>query len=280
MSPRSFVGPTSPGVEAALRRFRVQIAGFVRTARLGRRWTVDQLAERAGLSKRSVYLTEQSEPISIEVLARLAVALGLRLDLVLSEPTRRDARMRRALDPVHAAMGEFEADHFLRLDFTVGIDEPYQHYQFAGRADLIAWHTERRALLHIENRTRFPDIQDAAGSFNAKRAYLAYAVGERLGVRRWDVQTHVMAALWSSEVIRSIRRHPGTFESLCPDPVEVFDNWWAGRLLGPRASSVFVLLDPWSEGRARRYIGLEDALTRARPRYRGYAEAAARLART
>ena len=43
--------------------------------------------------------------------------------------------------------------------------------------------------------------------------------------------------------------------------------------------STLVVLDPLAAGRQRVYIALAEALT-ARPRYRGYAEAAARLRAT
>ncbi len=48
-------------------------------------------------------------------------------------------------------------------DYEVAIDHPYQHYQFAGRADVLAWTRTPAALLHIENRTRFPDLQAGGG---------------------------------------------------------------------------------------------------------------------
>jgi hypothetical protein len=44
-----------------------------------------------------------------------------------------------------------------------------QFYQFAGRADVVAWNVEERALLHIEIRTRFPDLQEMAGSTSVSR---------------------------------------------------------------------------------------------------------------
>lgn len=49
--------------------------------------------------------------------------------------------------------------HLRRSGFEVAIAEPHQHYQFAGRADRLGWDLDRRALIHIENRTRFPDMQ-------------------------------------------------------------------------------------------------------------------------
>lgn len=174
-------------------------------------------------------------------------------------------------------MGEFQAKWLRRYEFGLGIDEPYQHYQFAGRADLVAWHIRDRALLHIENRTRFPNLQDTAGSFNAKRAYLGAALAERLGIGRWESETHVIAALWSSEVLHAVRLRTESFRSLCPDPPHVFDDWWRGRPLIYGKQTTFILLDPKPPMRARTHVGLECAL-QTRPRYQGYADAAAALA--
>ena len=175
-------------------------------------------------------------------------------------------------------MGEFEAAHLRRLGFSVGIDEPYQHYQFAGRADLVAWTAQpAAALLHIENRTRFPDFQDMAGAYNAKRAYLGEALAARLGVGSWTSETHVIAALWSSEVLHALRLRGESFRSLCPDPVDALDKWWSGNPPPRGTTSTLIVLDPAAAGRQRTHISLNEALT-ARPRHRGYADAAARAA--
>jgi len=175
-------------------------------------------------------------------------------------------------------MGEFEARHLRLLGLPTGLDEPYQHYQFAGRADLVAWDVDVRALLHIENRTRFPDLQDMAGSFNAKRAYLAEDLGKRLGVTRWASQTHVIVAVWTSEVLHALRMRRDSFRTLCPDTTDAFAGWWKARPPGTGIHSVLVVLDPLSRGRQRQWIGLDDALV-ARSRYAGYAEIAASLLR-
>ena len=79
-------------------------------------------------------------------------------------------------------MGECEAAHLASVGVTLAIDEPYQHFQFAGRADVLAWNLDERRLLHIENKSRIDDIQELAGAYNAKRVYLAAALGDRLGV--------------------------------------------------------------------------------------------------
>jgi hypothetical protein len=180
-------------------------------------------------------------------------------------------------------MGECEAAHLARLGFKVAIDEPYQHFQFAGRADVLAWNLDERRLLHIENKSRLDDIQDVAGAYNAKRAYLASAVGDRLGVepRGWRTVTHVLAVLWSSEVLHAVRLRTATFQAICPDPPHDFAAWWAGTDPTGDATSALVVLDPTPDvGRARRWIGIDDAVAGARPRYRGYADAATALGGT
>lgn len=174
-------------------------------------------------------------------------------------------------------MGEFEARHLRALGFSVGIDEPYQHYQFAGRADVLAWDVERRALLHIENRTRFPDLQEMAGSYNAKRAYLAASIGERVGISRWAAETHVIAGLWSAEVLHTLRLRPETFRSICPEDGSAFRLWWSGEPPGSGSTSSLIVLDPVASGRERPFVTLPGAL-HVRPRHGGYADLARSLA--
>lgn len=99
------------------------------------------------------HAVEHGGPASLETYAANAVALGLEPRLDLIDPRKRAATA-RAEDPVHAAMGELLAARMVGHGFPVAIDEPYQHYQFAGRADVLAWDLDARALLHVENRTR------------------------------------------------------------------------------------------------------------------------------
>lgn len=184
MSPGPFAHPAGEAVRIANRRLWLGFGLKIRDLRESRRWSVQRLATAAGLSRSLVYLIEAGEPASVESAIRVAGALGLRLDFELIDPRRRPGGSVRTADPVHSFMGEFEAAHMRPLGYRVGIDEPYQHYHFAGRADVVAWEPHRAALLHLENRTRFPDFQDAEGSFNSKRAYLGQALAERAGIRR------------------------------------------------------------------------------------------------
>ena len=278
MSPRSLTRPASDAVRATLDRVWAGFGTQIRDARLIRRWSTRRLADEAGLSRSLVYLAERGEPISAEAAVRLTLALGLRLELDVVDPRRRPALApRRAEDPVHAAMAELEARHLRRLGFTVAIDEPYQHYQFAGRADVLAWDVSVRSLLHLENRTRFPNLGEIAGSWNAKRAYLAGVIANRLGLGRgFGSVTHTMVALWSAEVLHVLRLRTETFRSLCPDANDAFAGWWRGQPPERGEWSALIVLDPSASGRERQFLGLEEALG-ARPRVRGYADAVARL---
>lgn len=181
---------------------------------------------------------------SIQSDVRLTTALGLSPRIALEDP-RRPASAPRAADPVHGAMGEADARHLSAFGHVVLMDEPFQHDQFAGRGDVVAVDVASRALIHIENRTRFPNVQDAIRADNTKRAYLAPAIAGRLGVRGGVASvTHVTAALWSSEVLHVVRLRESTFRAACPDGIPAFEAWWSGREPVPGSSSPFVLFDP------------------------------------
>jgi transcriptional regulator with XRE-family HTH domain len=268
----------APAAVADTQRAAIQLGTAIRDERLRRGWSLRRLANRAEVSVARVHSAESGRPASLEMYARLGHALGLRLGVDFVDPRRRKGDSRRDEDLVHAAMGELEAAHFRALGFDVAIDEPYQHYQFAGRADVVAWSSSDRALLHIENRTRFPNLQEAAGSYSAKRAYLGQVLAERLGIRAgFRSETHVVVGLWSAEILHTVRLRPATFQTLCPDTIQVFEAWWRGRPPKEGRSSAFVLLDPFAAGRTRPFVGLETVVGSLRPRVRDYWEAARRL---
>lgn len=257
----------------------VAVAGSrIRAERERRGWSLAALAIRAGVSRSAVQTAESGKHASLEMIVALSAALGLSVELDLVDRKRRDRLSSfRAEDPVHAAMGELEARRLRGFGFAVAMDEPYQHYQFSGRADLVAWSVGDRALLHLENRTQFPNVQESLGSFNAKRAYFAAELAARLGLKPFVTETHVMACLWSSEVLHALRIHPETFRTACPDAADCFAAWWSGAHPAAGRSSALIVLDPLAEGRQRQWVDLETAISVARPRVRGYAEAALRL---
>jgi transcriptional regulator with XRE-family HTH domain len=263
-----------------LARVTQEAGAALREERLRRGWTLREVGDRAGVALGSVQAAESGRMATLETYVRLATALGMRPGLALETGRPASARRVDADDFVHAAMGELEAGILARPGRTVAIDEPYQHYQFAGRADVLVW--EGRDLLHIENRTRFPNVQEAAGAYNAKRRYLATAIADRAGIgpAGWRSVTHVMACLWSSEVLHVLRLRPATFDSLCPASSEPLEAWLQGAAPPAGVTSTLVLVDPLVPfGSRRRTIATGDEVSRAEPRYRGYADAADALRR-
>lgn len=257
-----------------LARIAAALGAAIRDERRRRRISMRAVAASAGVGLGTVQAAEAGRVCALETYARLADAIKLRAEFELADPRRREPTAKRDVDPVHAAMGEAEAAHMRGLGYRAGIDEPFQHYQFAGRADVVAWSIERKALLHIENKTRFPDLQEAFGSFNAKRSYLGRELAERAGVARWRSETHVIAALWSAEVLNSIRTHAASFASVCPDPIDAFDAWWREAPPAAGRYSILIVFDPAAGGRRDRRLWLSlDDLEGARPRYRDYADA-------
>lgn len=248
----------------------------VRAERERRHLTLRQVAEAAGLGFTTVDAIESGRPATLETYIRIARALHLKPEFALADPHRRSG-VSRAQDPVHSAMGEMEAAHFRGLDYEVQLDEPFQHFQFAGRGDVVAWSIEAASLLHIENKTALPNLQDAFGAFNSKRAYLGAELAARLGLKRWRSEMHAMALLPSSEILRSIRQHRASFDSLDRDGPQVFGAWWSGNPPAAGRSTAVVLLDPTSRRRdARVWVGIVEPGA-ARPRYRNYADALAAL---
>ena len=215
MSPKRLQPPSERTIRATDAVTAV-LADRVREERRRRQWTIAALADLAGLSKPSVVAMEHAHRASLEAWVAVAQALGLELQLDLADPRRRRSTSRLE-DPVHAAMGELEAAHLQGLGFPVAIDEPYQHFQFAGRADVVAWHLDPPAMIHLENRTRFPNVGETAGAWNAKRRWLGPELAKRLGIPGFHSETHVMVCLWSSEVLHALRRQPATFRALGPD---------------------------------------------------------------
>jgi transcriptional regulator with XRE-family HTH domain len=249
----------------------------IRDERRRRRWSVAELAGRAGMSDAHVAQIEAGEPASLESYARLFTALDREPQLHAFDKRQRPQAHRQDADFVHAAMAEVEARRLASFGFSLAIDEPYQHYQFAGRADLLAWDLRARAMLHIENRTEFPNIQESLGSYATKRAYLGRVIADRLGLRDgWLTETHVIAALWTSDVLHVLRLRTATFGAACADGIEPIEAWWSGAPpTSPGSTSSLVLLDPAPTVRPAFRIAAVGPSTR--PRHRGYAEAAERL---
>jgi transcriptional regulator with XRE-family HTH domain len=297
VSPDTADLPPSPTVESEVERLATLIGARIRDRRRHMGWSIREVATRAGVANTTVQKVETGARGSLEMYVRLAEVLDATLEVDLRTRPTEGSRPIDAADEtgshltaptshagsgegdlVHAVMGEQFIGLLAPHGFRCGVDEPWRQYQYAGRADVTAWDLLRRALLHAENRTGFPDIQDSVGRFNGKRAYLAASSWERMGMAGPPrVETHVMVALWSAEVLDAIRAYPGTFRAVCPDPPDAFLAWLAGKPPTTGVTSSLVLFDPFEMRARERFASLEVALRSAKPRVSGYAAAAEML---
>ncbi|MFN8520646.1 MAG: hypothetical protein U0667_14925 [Chloroflexota bacterium] len=275
--------------EARTAAVAARLGMLIRTERRAHDLSLARLADAAGVSTTRAQSIEAGSPATLGTYVRLVLALDRRLVVDITDLASADAMApadgrpvsdgQRAVsmdrDIVHAAMGEFEASKLMAFGLRLGIDVPWQHYRFGGRADVIAWDVRRRAMLLIENKGQLPDVQDALGRFNERQAYLGAALWQRLGLAGPPlVETHVLVGLWSAEVIDVVRRHPATFRATFPSPAQPFLAWWSADIPEPGITSTFLLLDPFAGGRAARFVDLREVLGGARPRLPGYAAAA------
>lgn len=72
MSPHTFRTPASDTIRGALSRFWVGLGIELRDARLARKWTVRDLARRAGISAVLAYKVEAGRSTSTEAAIRLS----------------------------------------------------------------------------------------------------------------------------------------------------------------------------------------------------------------
>ena len=266
-------------IEQRLLTLGARLGHLIRSERMRRQIMQSTLAETAGISRSLLVWIEAGNVPSVESYLRLANALALRLEVDLVDPRNKKA-VTRSEDPVHAAMGEWFVRRVEPHSDGVALDEPYQHYQFAGRADVVAWKLDPPALLHVENRTRFPNLQEAFGSYNAKRSYLPGVLAQRLGLGNgFDSVTSVMAVLWSAEVLHELRLRPASFRAVCPDSIDAFSAWLAGSPPPTGVRSILAVVDPLAASRSRAIVGFDQTQT-VRPRYRGYVDAAEALRQT
>jgi len=73
---------TSPSLLPRLRRLLEQVGGNLKLARLRRKYSAETVAQRAGVSRKTLYRVEQGDPaVALGIYARVLQALRLEQDL-------------------------------------------------------------------------------------------------------------------------------------------------------------------------------------------------------
>jgi transcriptional regulator with XRE-family HTH domain len=162
-----------------------QLGVALRGIRVKRGWRQEDLARRAKVSREMIGRIERGDAGSVPLgtLRSVAGALDGRLDTVLRW---RGGDLGRLLNARHAAMHEAMA---LRLGELSGwVFEPevsFSIYGERGVIDILGWHAETRAILVIELKTEFVDINETMGTLDRKGRLAAVIARER----GWDPVT-------------------------------------------------------------------------------------------
>jgi transcriptional regulator with XRE-family HTH domain len=163
-----------------------RLGSAIRLIRQRRRWTQEQLGERAGVSKSTISRIERGHVRSLSVapIQEVAGELDIRVDLV---PRWRSGDLDRLLNRRHSTLHELVARWFDEVvpEWALAPEVSYSIYGERGVIDILAWHPGRRALLIIELKTDIVDVNDLVGSAD-RRKRLARTIARDRG---WDPAT-------------------------------------------------------------------------------------------
>jgi len=164
----------------------LRIGITVRTVRIRRGWTQDDLAAATHISRAQIGRIEHGhiDATQLGKLRHVCAALEIRVDLV---PRWRGADLDRMLSSRHALLAESVVEALRRdsPDWQIFPEVSFSIWGERGVIDLIAWHPGRRALLVIELKTELVDVGEMLGTMDRKQRLAAQVARER----GWDVDT-------------------------------------------------------------------------------------------
>lgn len=145
--------------------------------RVRQRLTQEQLASRAGTSRRAVSLLETGHGRSLRIatVQALADSLGGRAELRLSW---NGAELDRVLDAAHAALGATVKRRLERWGWIVRAEVSFSHYGERGRIDLLAIHAATGILLVVELKSELVNVQALLGSLDVKTRLARHVAGD------------------------------------------------------------------------------------------------------
>jgi transcriptional regulator with XRE-family HTH domain len=255
--------------------FAGQLAAVVREARELIGWSQRELAERARTSHTTVWRIEAARPETLDLLVveRVLGALGFGAALTVSGLHLDDRR--RQADGLHAHTNGFVGRWLQRLDFIVAPEAQIGDARPRGWIDTLAFRESDQAMVVEETKTQIDDlgaIQRSLGFYERE----ASSVARRLG---WHPRRIVvlLAALDTDDVARDLRNSRAAAVAAFPADPRATAAWLRDPGLPVPRGWTLGVVDPGS--RRHDWLRPSALLSRHRPAYDDYRDAAARLLR-
>jgi transcriptional regulator with XRE-family HTH domain len=203
----------------------VQTGRIVRDLRISRGLRQEDVASRAGLSRKTVSRLERGLIDAMTVASLRAISRALGMTSIVSLGWR-SPEVDRLRDRLHSAMVEQMASILSATDWQTKVEHSFNHFGERGSIDILAWHPACHTLLIVEIKTRLWDIQDLLSTMDKKRRLMPGLVARDFG---WKVRT-VGALLVLPEMSTHrhvIDRHAATFRAALPQRQREVRDWLA-----------------------------------------------------
>jgi hypothetical protein len=186
-------------------------------------------------SQQAISLVEcgHGDRISARTLGRILKALDAEADVVVRW---RGGQLDRLLDEGHAALVGITARRLEEARWLVRAEVTYGGYRDGGSIDLLAFHSDRAALLVIEVKTELLSAEATLRKHDEKFRLARGIADERFSWRAVTV-SRLLVLPDASSSRRAIARHASLFNSAYP-----FSGWDVRRWLDDPAASVGALL--------------------------------------
>jgi transcriptional regulator with XRE-family HTH domain len=214
-----------------------RLGRIVRTVRLHLRLTQLALSARCGVSQPRISRMERglADTMPLADLERIARALDIRLSI---DAWWRGGNLPRLLDSVHARLAEYVVGQLRAVGWEVIVEYTFNRFGERGSVDIVAWHQGRRALLLIEVKSRFTDLQEMLATFARKLRIVPSMLAEQNGWRPTAIGRLIVAP--GTTANRSVvAAHANTFEVSYPGRAREA-HAWVRDPAGPLAAIWFV----------------------------------------
>jgi transcriptional regulator with XRE-family HTH domain len=194
----------------------------MRALRRRRRWTQQQLAESAGVSRSLVARIEQGQGdrVTVRTLIRVATALG---GTVSCRVLRHGEGLDRLLDAAHASLLDTTLSSLHVAGWKTATEVTFNIRGERGAIDILAFHEATGSLLVIEIKSVVPDLQAMLGTLDRKMRVATEIAKERGWVARTVSRLLVLPDDRTSR--RRVDDHRATFETALPARTVAVRHW-------------------------------------------------------